>query len=51
MNLVYNKEVAFDYSEDNIGSSRDYARLFISVGKMDRLKPKVLVRFYAVMHR
>jgi len=45
MNLVYNKEVAFDYSEDNIGSSRDYARLFISVGKMDRLKPKVLVRF------
>lgn len=45
MNLVYNKEVAFDYSEDNIESSGDYARLFISVGKMDRLKPKVLVRF------
>jgi ATP-dependent RNA helicase DeaD len=45
MSLVYDKEVTFDYTNDDIGHSNDYTRLFISVGKKDRLKPKVLVRF------
>lgn len=46
MNLLYHKEISFDYSKNDIGSfSNDYTRLFISVGQMDRLKPKVLVRF------
>ena len=45
MNMVYNKEISFEYSKNEIGPSRAYARLFISVGEMDRLKPKVLVRF------
>src|SRR5699024_4293798 len=45
MNMVYSKEISFEYSKNKIGPSRDHVRLFIPVGEMDRLKPKVLIRF------
>lgn len=45
MNMVYNKEISFEYSKNNIGVLAGHSRLFIPVGKKDKLKPKVLIRF------
>jgi ATP-dependent RNA helicase DeaD len=45
MNIVYNKEVSFDYTENSIGTTSTNIRLFITVGRMDRLNPKMLLQF------
>ncbi|HHU78529.1 MAG: DEAD/DEAH box helicase [Caldicoprobacterales bacterium] len=45
MNIAYGKEISYDYSKNDISHSNQYTRLFISVGEMDRLKPKVLLGF------
>jgi ATP-dependent RNA helicase DeaD len=45
MNILYNKEVSFDYTENSIGAAAGRVRLFITVGRMDRLNPKMLLQF------
>ncbi|MDP4088427.1 MAG: DEAD/DEAH box helicase [Bacillota bacterium] len=45
MNMVYSKEVSFDYTENALGGEGGYTRLFINVGRMDRLNPKALLQF------
>jgi ATP-dependent RNA helicase DeaD len=45
MNILYNKEVSFDYTENNIGAESSFVRLFMTVGRMDRLNPKILLQF------
>jgi ATP-dependent RNA helicase DeaD len=46
MNILYNKEVSFDYTENSIATaSNNRIRLFITVGRMDRLNPKMLLQF------
>lgn len=45
INLVYDKEVSFDYSENNISSSSSFERLFLTVGRMDDINPKQLLQF------
>ena len=46
MNILYNKEVSFDYTENSIASAvNNRIRLFITVGRMDRLNPKMLLQF------
>ncbi|ERI91663.1 putative DEAD-box ATP-dependent RNA helicase CshA [Clostridiales bacterium oral taxon 876 str. F0540] len=46
MNILYNKEVSFDYTENDIGADAGFVRLFITVGRMDRLNPKLLLQFF-----
>ncbi len=51
MNLVYEKEISYDYTKKEIGSKTKQVRLFLSVGRMDRLSEKVLIRFFHVNAR
>ena len=45
MNIVYTKEISYNYSKNDIGHSNQFTRLFVNVGEMDRLKPKALLGF------
>lgn len=47
MNIVYNKEVSFEYTENNIGHNTDFVRLFLTVGRMDRVNPKSILQFFS----
>ena len=66
MNIVYNKEVSFEYTENNIGQNTDFGRdrgtgfvrgnrgdsgdvvrLFLTVGRMDRVDPKQILQFFS----
>jgi ATP-dependent RNA helicase DeaD len=46
MDMVYSKEVNYDYSENEIGSKSDYKRLFLTVGRLDKINPKKLLEFF-----
>lgn len=46
MNILYNKEVSFEYTENNIGVDAGYIRLFVTVGRIDRINPKLLLQFF-----
>lgn len=46
MDIVYNKEISYEYTENSIASSAEYTRLFLTVGRMDKLNPKVLLQFF-----
>ncbi|MEQ8196647.1 MAG: DEAD/DEAH box helicase [Clostridiaceae bacterium] len=45
MNMIYNKEVSYDYSENSISvkSSGGYERLFVNLGRKDGMNPKRLL--------
>jgi ATP-dependent RNA helicase DeaD len=45
MNILYDKEISFEYKENSIGTSGDTVRLFLTVGRMDKLTPKQLLEF------
>lgn len=45
MNILYNKEISFEYTENSIGAEASFVRLFFTVGRMDRLNPKMLLQF------
>jgi ATP-dependent RNA helicase DeaD len=45
MNILYNKEISFEYTENSIGTEASLVRLFFTVGRMDRLNPKMLLQF------
>lgn len=47
MSIVYSKEVSFDYTENSIGEKTDFIRLFLTVGRMDKLNPKELLQFFS----
>jgi ATP-dependent RNA helicase DeaD len=46
MDMVYSKEVSYDYAENEIGSKSDYKRLFLTVGRLDKISPKQLLEFF-----
>lgn len=46
MDMIYSKEVSFDYEDNHIDSAPSFIRLFISVGRMDRVDPKLLLKFF-----
>ncbi len=46
MNIIYDKEVSFDYTENAIGSKSANTRIFINVGRKDNLNPKSLLQFF-----
>ncbi|AAO36505.1 DEAD/DEAH box helicase [Clostridium tetani] len=46
MSMLYNDEISYDYDDDNTESnSLDYTRIFLNVGRKDRLNPKILLEF------
>ena len=45
MKIVYDKEISFDYTENSIGAASQYVRLFLTVGRMDKVNPKLLLQF------
>ena len=47
MNIVYNKEVSYDYTENSIGHNTEFVRLFLTVGRMDKINPKQLLQFFS----
>ncbi|KNF07719.1 ATP-dependent RNA helicase RhlE [Gottschalkia purinilytica] len=46
ISMVYEKEISYDYTENNIGSSSSYVRIFLPFGRKDKLNPKSLVNFF-----
>lgn len=45
MNMVYDKEISYDYTENSISSDSKQLRLFLTVGRMDKLNPRILLDF------
>lgn len=47
MNMLFTKEVSYDYSENDIATTSTNAiRLFLTVGRIDKLNPKELLQFF-----
>lgn len=46
MKMLFEKELSFDYTENSIKSDEN-VRLFLSVGRIDRITPKSLLTFIA----
>ena len=47
MNIVLGKELAYNYTENMIGPHTNYVRLFLSIGRMDKINPKILLQFFS----
>lgn len=45
MNMIFSKETGYDYTDNPKDSVSDYIRLFLTVGRMDKLSPKQLLEF------
>lgn len=45
MNILYNKEVSYDYTENAISTETSNIRLFLTVGRIDKINPKTLLQF------
>ena len=46
MNIVYSKEVSYDYIDNSLDSTPSFVRLFVNIGRMDRVDPKGLLQFF-----
>lgn len=46
MHMVYSKEISYEYTENSIGASSSFVRLFLTVGRMDRVNPKQMLQFF-----
>lgn len=44
MKMYFSKELSFDYKENKIGGNEN-VRLFLSVGRIDKINPKKLLKF------
>lgn len=47
MHILYDKEVSYDYTENDISAKTSFVRLFLSIGRKDNISPKTLVTFFA----
>ncbi len=47
MKMLYDKDVSYDYTEHSIGttSSPSFTRLFLTIGRMDKINPKTVMEF------
>ena len=46
MNMLYEKEISYDYTENSISAAgSQQVRLFLTIGRMDKLNPKMLLDF------
>lgn len=46
MNILYSKEISFEYTENSINAEAGFVRLFVTVGRIDKVNPKVLLQFF-----
>jgi ATP-dependent RNA helicase DeaD len=46
MDMLYSKELSYEYTENAISSAADYKRLFLTVGRLDKINPKDLLQFF-----
>jgi ATP-dependent RNA helicase DeaD len=44
MKMIFDKELSFDYTENSIAQESD-VRLFLSIGRIDKVTPRVLIEF------
>lgn len=44
MKMYFNRELSFDYKDNKLGGSKN-VRLFLSIGKIDKIDPKKLLKF------
>lgn len=47
MKMVYDKEVTYDYKQNDIGAVENTVRLFLTAGRMDKVNPKQLLQFFS----
>mgnify|MGYP000984403854 CR=1 FL=1 len=47
ISMVLEKELGSNYAENSIDSSSSYVRLFLSIGRMDKINPKALLQFFS----
>ena len=45
MHILYQKKLSFDYVENNIETGTGFTRMFLSVGKKDKVNPRILLKF------
>lgn len=45
MKIIFDKELSFDYKENSIGIEDNNVRLFLSIGRMDNITPRKLIKF------
>lgn len=45
MKIIFDKELSFDYKENSIGIEDTNVRLFFSIGRMDNITPRKLIKF------
>jgi ATP-dependent RNA helicase DeaD len=46
MDMLYSKEVSYEYTENEISSTSGNKRLFLTVGRIDGINPKKLLEFF-----
>jgi ATP-dependent RNA helicase DeaD len=46
MKIVYDKEVSYEYTDNHIGEASSYVRLFLTIGRMDNINPKLILQFF-----
>lgn len=46
MNMIYTNEVDYDYTDDIKTSTLPKVRLFLTVGRLDKLNPRILLEFF-----
>lgn len=46
MQLLYKDEISYEYADNNINIKSSYVRLFLTIGRLDKLSPKILLHFF-----
>lgn len=42
---LYQGKISYDYTENSIGTNTGYTRMFLSIGRIDKVNPKILLRY------
>ncbi len=45
LHILYQSKISFDYKENKIDSGTDFTRLFLSVGRKDKVNKRILIRY------
>jgi ATP-dependent RNA helicase DeaD len=45
MHLLYSNEISYEYTQNAIGTTTNFVRLFLTVGRIDGAKPKQILEF------
>jgi ATP-dependent RNA helicase DeaD len=45
LRTLYQEKISYDYKENSIGSQTGFTRMFLSVGRKDKVNPKLLLKY------